>query len=317
LKILIIRFSSIGDIVLTTLVFRFIKKQRPDIEVHYLTKKAFQSVLCSNPYIDRLHLLGESLNETMTALKQEKFDYIIDLHNNLRTRLIKIRLGVKAKSFNKLNIKKFLLVNFKINRLPSLHIVDRYLDTVSFLNVKNDCKGLEYYFSKEYSIEALLPETHHRYIGIVIGAQHATKRLPTSKLVEVCKRIKDPIVLLGGREDTERGNEIARAGGQHVFNACGKFSLDESAFLVKCANRIIAHDTGLMHIAAAFDKPITSVWGNTVPEFGMYPYRLSNHKLVEIKGLHCRPCSKIGYKKCPLGHFRCMNDHPIDAIADE
>lgn len=315
MKILIIRFSSIGDIVLTTPVIRCLKQQLKDIEIHYLSKKAFQQILSSNPHIDKLHLLDEQLSITIEQLKSERFDYIIDLHNNLRTRIIKFQLGVKSRSFNKLNIKKFLLVNFKINTLPDKHIVERYLETVAFLGVKNDGKGLDYFFSKEYNLELLLPSTHQHYLGLVIGAQHATKRLPTEKLIGICKSINFPIVLLGGKEDRGRADEICKATGEHVLNACGKYTIEESAFLVKQAKKIISHDTGLMHIAAAFNKPIVSVWGNTVPEFGMYPYLVSEHKIAEVKGLRCRPCSKIGYKKCPLGHFKCMNEQDIDFIS--
>lgn len=315
MKILIIRFSSIGDIVLTTPVIRCIKQQVDNVEVHYLTKKAFTTILSSNPYIDKLHILNDKLANTIQELRLEKFDYIIDLHNNLRTRLIKSQLSVKSKSFNKLNLQKFLLVNFKINTLPDKHIVDRYLETASVLGIKNDEKGLDYFLKEEYQLDSMLPVSHRQYIGLVIGAQHATKQLPVDKLIEVCKALNQPVVLLGGQEDAERGSAITAACGDTIFNACGKFSLDQSAFLVKNAKRIISHDTGLMHIAAAFNKPITSVWGNTVPEFGMYPYKVAQHTAVEVIGLKCRPCSKIGYKKCPLGHFKCMNDQDVRLIS--
>jgi ADP-heptose:LPS heptosyltransferase len=315
LKILIIRFSSIGDIVLTTPVIRCLKQQVDSVKVHYLTKKSFQSLLSSNPYIDKIHTLEDELSETVTELEAEKFDYIIDLHNNLRTRLIKLRLNVKAKSFDKLNLKKFLLVNLKIDILPSKHIVDRYLETVSFLGVKNDGKGLDYFFNHEYDLTSLLPASHQQYISLVIGAQHATKRLPVNKLIEICKNLNQQVVLLGGKDDAERGEEICLNSGDHVYNGCGKFSLDESAFLVGNAEKIITHDTGLMHIASAFDKEIISVWGNTVPEFGMSPYKVTKHSTIEVKGLNCRPCSKIGYQKCPLGHFKCMNEQDIEVIS--
>lgn len=314
LKILIIRFSSIGDIVLTTPVIRCLKKQLQGAEVHYLSKNNFKDVLSSNPYIDKLHLLGESLSDTVSALKKENFDVVIDLHNNLRTRIIKTRLGVKSKSFDKLNWQKWLLVNFKVRRMPAIHIVDRYLDTVKFLGVKNDDQGLDYFLKSEYEISELLPPTHLQYIGLVIGAQHATKRLPQHQLIKLCKNLGQPIVLLGGPDDQSRAAEICESAGDHVFNGCGKFTLDQSAYLVKMAQQIISHDTGLMHIAAAFNKPIISVWGNTVPEFGMYPYKTAESIIVEVNDLHCRPCSKIGYKKCPLGHFKCMNDIDIPYI---
>ena len=314
LKILVIRFSSIGDIVLTTPVIRSLKQQLKGAEIHYLTKGSYESVLSSNPYIDKLHLLDQKLSATISALRAENFDAVIDLHHNLRTSIIKARLGIKSSSFDKLNWQKWLLVNLKINKMPRVHIVDRYMETVKFLGVTNDEKGLDYFLNAEYDLSTLLPASHQKYIGIAIGAQHATKRLPQQQLIKLCKGLSRPLVLLGGSEDAERGDEISDQAGPHVFNGCGRFSLDQSAYLVKMAQQIITHDTGLMHIAAAFNKPILSVWGNTVPEFGMYPYKTSRSVIAEVKGLKCRPCSKIGYKKCPLGHFKCMNDIDIPFI---
>ena len=327
-KILIIRFSSIGDIVLTTPVVRCVKQQLKDAEVHFLTKKSFASVIEHNPFIDRkIYLEGEQA-ALIPELKQEKYDLIIDLHNNLRTLKLKSQVGVKSFSFNKLNIEKWLLVNFKMNRMPNVHIVDRYMETVKSLGVVNDGKGLDYFISQEdgNAIQKLPEEFQKDYIAFVIGAKHNTKKLPADKIISICKKLSRPIVLMGGKEDLDVGEKIASAiqtsnlGPQTVFNACGKFSLNESAALIKQASKVISHDTGLMHIAAAFKKEIISIWGNTVPEFGMYPYygnfetRNSN---FEIKNLSCRPCSKIGFDKCPKGHFRCMVDQDEMKIADE
>jgi len=316
-KILIIRFSSIGDIVLTSPVIRCLKEQLKDVELHYLTKKAYESVLAGNPHIDKIHYLEKSLSDSINELKKEKFDHIIDLHHNLRTFWIKTKLGVSSSSFDKLNRQKWLLVNFKMNTLPPVHIVDRYLQTVKFLDVKNDTKGLDYFLLKQYEIQDLLPKSHQKYISVVIGAQHATKRLPIEKLIQLCSKIEGPLVLLGGPEDKARGDEIANKAGIHVFNGCGRFKLDESAFLISMSEKVISHDTGLMHIAAAFNKPIISVWGNTVPEFGMYPYKTDQSHIVEVKGLNCRPCSKIGFNSCPKGHFKCMNLINLNNIITE
>jgi ADP-heptose:LPS heptosyltransferase len=312
-KILIIRFSSIGDIVLTTPVVRCVKEQVNGVELHYLTKKVFEPVLAGNPYIDKIHFLKDSLSETIFDLRSENFDRIIDLHHNIRTLIIKQRLGKPSSSFNKLNWQKWLFVRFKINMLPEEHIVDRYLKTVEFLGVKNDGHGLDYFLVNNHDLALLLPPSHQQYIAVVIGAQHATKRLPVERLIALCQQIRQAVVLLGGPEDLERGQTIMAASGLHVFNGCGKFKLDQSAFLVKMASAVITHDTGLMHIAAAFKKRILSVWGNTVPEFGMYPYMPGESHIFEVQGLSCRPCSKIGYRKCPLGHFKCMNN--IDLLA--
>lgn len=317
LKILIIRFSSIGDIVLTSPVIRCLKEQLQGLELHYLSKKSYETVLAGNPHLDKIHYLENSLSDCIEVLKKEKFDYIIDLHHNLRTLWIKTKLGVSSSSFDKLNWQKWLLVNFKKNKLPPVHIVDRYLQTVEFLGVKNDDKGLDYFLLKSYTLAEMLPPSHQSYIAVVIGAQHATKRLPVEKLTELCKGIKGSVVLLGGPEDKERGEEITKAAGHHVFNGCGKFKLDESAFLINKAQKVISHDTGLMHVAAAFNKPVVSVWGNTVPEFGMYPYKADYSKIIQVRDLSCRPCSKIGYNSCPKGHFNCMNLIDLNLLIKE
>ncbi len=326
MKILIIRFSSIGDIVLTTPVVRCLQQQL-DAEIHYLTKQSFHPVLVANPYINRIITIQKKVNEVLPFLNSEKYDIIIDLHRNLRSLQVKLKLGVKSYSFDKLNFEKWLMVNFKINRLPKVHIVDRYLAAVKKLGIVNDGKGLDYFIMKDDELiinsaeftarVSTLPSFNAstRFIAFVIGAAHATKRLPIEKIIMICNKIQHPIILLGGPEDAERGAIIAKVAGNHVINACGKLKLNQSASVVQQAWKVITHDTGLMHIAAAFNKDIISVWGNTIPEFGMYPYYPAgkDHNITfEVNNLPCRPCSKIGYEKCPQGHFKCM--YQIDEI---
>ncbi len=311
-KFLIIRFSSIGDIVLTTPVLRCIKKQVANAEVHVLTKKGFQDILTPNVYVDKVYATDGSLKDVMPDLKKENYDFVIDLHRNLRSLKVKFALHKKSFSFDKLNFEKWLLVNFGKNILPHKHIVDRYFEAVQTLNVQNDGEGLDFFIRKEDEIIIQqLPHTHQQgFIGIAIGAKHNTKIMPLEKLITMCKALQYPIVLLGGKEDAERASEIEKQVGTTIYNACGKYNLGQSASLVKQASVIITHDTGLMHIAAAFKKHIISIWGNTIPEFGMYPYLPSSEKgsaIIEVNNLPCRPCSKIGYQKCPLTHFNCMN----------
>ena len=309
MKILIIRFSSIGDIVLTTPVIRCLKKQL-DCELHFLTKKNFQSILVPNPYLDKIHTLDQSLSRLITQLKAEKYDYIIDLHNNLRSQHVKWALRCTSYTFKKLNFEKWLLVNFKINRLPDVHIVDRYLATTAGLGVKNDGQGLDYFIPKEMEVDVSeLLGSNTPYIAFAIGAAHATKRLPKEKTIAICQQIQMPVVLLGGPAEAEVGEAIAKASGMHVHNTCGKLKLHQSASVVRQARKVITHDTGMMHIAAAFQKEIISIWGNTIPAFGMTPYYGSNpnrNQTIEVPNLACRPCSKIGHATCPKGHFDCM-----------
>ena len=331
MKILVIRFSSIGDIVLTTPVVRVLKTQLDEAEVHYVTKQQYKSIVESNPYIDKVFTLDTDLNELVNQLKQEKYDYIIDLHNNLRTRIVKWKLGVKSFSFRKLNVEKWLLVNMKINKLPSLHIVERYLEAVQSLGVKNDVLGLDYFIPEKDEVPLdWIPVTHRNgYVAYAIGAQHETKKLPVQRMIELCDKINRPIVLLGGKEDYDNAETIRKfferaalsseyeAGLKElgkrtiIYNACGLYNLNQSASLLKQAHYVFAHDTGLMHIAAALKKEVYCIWGSTIPSFGMYPYR-TKFTVLENTRLSCRPCSKIGFDKCPKGHFNCMNKIVFD-----
>lgn len=309
-RFLIIRLSSIGDIVLTTPVIRCLKQQVPHAEVHVLTRASFRSVLQHNPYIDRLHLWDQSYLLLIDQLKQLAFDQVIDLHHNTKTLRIKQALGVPARSFYKLNIEKYLLTAFKINVLPQKHIVDRYLDTVSHLGVQNDGRGLDYFISETDRLTKNdIPGAQWGgFIAVVIGAALGTKRWPTEHFTSFCRQLDHPIVLLGGKEDIERGQSIAAVDPIKIYNACGKFTLNESADWVQRSKFVVTGDTGLMHIAAAFKKPILSLWGNTVPGFGMTPY-YGSADVKNIRMEHrvwCRPCSKIGHDRCPLGHFSCM-----------
>jgi len=330
-KVLLLRFSSIGDIVLTTPVIRAIKLQLDDVEVHYATKRAYANILENNHYVDKVHVLEDKLDDLIQDLKAENYDYIVDLHNNLRSRIIKLRLNKPSKSFQKLNLEKWLMVNLKVDKLPNKHIVDRYMEAASELGVKKDQFGLDYFIPEKDEIEKeWLPESHQKeYVAYVIGAQHNTKKLPFKRMVELCDKINKPIVLVGGPDDAEMGERVedffkktdlsepyeeklTELGKKaKVFNACGKFNLNQSASIVKGATYVFTHDTGLMHIAAAFKKNIFCIWGNTIPMFGMYPYK-TKFTILENNKVNCRPCSKIGYQKCPKGHFNCMNKIVFD-----
>lgn len=316
MKILVIRFSSMGDIIYTTPVVRCLKQQLPNAKVHFLTKPAFRYIYDSNPYIDKLLLLQDSLSATVNEIRAEHYDYIIDLHSNLRTAIIKLRTGIKSSTYNKQRISKWFSLKFKLKLIKPVHLVERYLQTVQFLGVVNDGKPIDYYIKKDYQLKELLPPTHQKYVAFVIGATHFTKRMPNGKVISICNKIKLPVVLLGGNDVKTNGDEIARAIGPNIYNACGITSLDESVYLVSKAESIIGFDTGLTHIAEAFNKPIASVWGSTVPELlGVQPYMVSQSLIAGVE-LPCRPCSKFGRSACPLGHFKCMNNIDEGTIID-
>ncbi|MDP3643782.1 MAG: glycosyltransferase family 9 protein [Bacteroidota bacterium] len=318
-KFLIIRFSSIGDIVLTSPVVRCLKNQFPEAEVHYLTKKRNIDLLKANPYIDKIQLFGDSLSDTIRELRTENYDYIIDLHNNLRSLRVKLGLRAKSYSFNKLNLRKLLLTSFKLNIMPQAHIVDRNLETLSHFHLINDGKGLEYFIPEEdeFNLSELPVRFRNGYMVLVLAGTYATKRMPVEKYKNLIAEVDIPFILLGGKSERIMADHILGWETGNVIDFTGKLRINQSASLVKNARLVIANDTGLMHIAAAFHKKILSVWGSTSPELGMYPYLPGDgSKILEVKGLSCRPCSKLGYHECPKKHFRCMNDLPEDQIID-
>ncbi|NCB09422.1 MAG: lipopolysaccharide heptosyltransferase family protein, partial [Bacteroidia bacterium] len=283
----------------------------------YAVKKSFSSILFSNPYIDKVHLLQDNISALITELRNEQFDYVIDLHQNFRSNRIKSRMKIPAFSYEKLNFQKFLLVHLKINRLPEKHIVERYLEAISVFDVVNDNKGLDFFIPcAEGFNQQELPENFQKgYVAFVIAGTFFTKKLPVEKVTEICNRIEFPVILIGGKNEFSEGEQIVSASGGNILNFAGKLSLNQSASLVRDSNIVLTNDTGLMHIAAAFKKKILSFWGNTVPEFGMVPYLPHPaSKIMENNNLKCRPCSKLGYQKCPKNHFKCMYELYVDEV---
>ncbi|MFN3874373.1 MAG: glycosyltransferase family 9 protein [Flavobacteriales bacterium] len=321
MKVLVLRFSSIGDIVLTSPVLRCVKEQVKGAEIHYATKRAFADLVRYSPHVSAVHELDGDLGGLARRLKAEGFDHVIDLHHNLRTARIKRALGVAARSFPKLNIEKWLLVNLRIDHMPRRHVVHRYLEAVRHLGVQDDGKGLDLFIPQEREVPlGSLPSSHQAgYTALAIGAAHATKRLPPHRLIELARLIEGPIAIIGGEEDRPVARMIGDAVGARAFDATGRFDILGSASLIRRARSVVAHDSGAMHMACAFGKPVVSVWGSTVPAFGMGPYQPGHPEraiVSEVHGLACRPCSKIGFERCPRGHFHCMERQDLRRIAE-
>lgn len=327
MKFLVIRFSSIGDIVLASPVLRCLKKQVLTSEVHFLTKASFKDVTVANPYVDRFFYYDNDIDAVIHQLKKEQYDYVIDLHNNFRSNKVKRSLGVRSYTINKLNFQKFLLTKLGIDVMPKRHITQRSLDTVSHFGVRDDEAGLDYSIPPEDRVnESDIPASHHAgYIAIVIGASYHTKKLPVHKLIALCKAIRHPIILVGGKEDTDVGAAVAASVSEgKVYNACGKFNLNESADLVRRSKLVISHDTGLQYIASALNKQVLAIWGSTSPRLDVEPYYSQSflsaqeeppyENIIRQPELRCQPCSKYGNKKCPLGHFKCMEQMDINYI---
>lgn len=325
MKFLVIRFSSIGDIVLATAAIRCLKLQVPNAEVHFLSKESFKPVTEANPYINKLFYLNGNLDSLIIDFKQEKYDYIIDLHKNFRTLKLKLILRCKSLTYDKETISKFLLTQFGINMMSGQHITDRCLDTLAPLGVVNDGKGLDHFIPKKDIVPITDLPAQHRFgfIAIVIGASYFTKKLSVQKLQLLCTNIKYPIVLIGGKEDAEIGNQVASIDDIKIYNACGKFNLNESADLIRQSKLVISHDTGLQYIACALNKKVLAIWGGTSPKLDVESYygsdtflptRQMYHNYI-VPNLPCQPCSNFGTTICPKKHFKCMMLQDVEAIA--
>lgn len=321
MRLLFLRFSSIGDIALTSAAIRCAKLQIPNVEIHYATKLSMKAVTEGNPYITKFHYLDDSFSELVKSLKQENFDYVIDLHKNLRTLRLKLALRKPAFSYNKAIFQRFLLTKFGINLMPKRHIVLRFVDTLAPLGVSYDGKGQDYFIPKETIAPEIPAPFQKNYVALVIGATYFTKKLPTHKIIELISKIDAKVLVIGGKKEEEEGLEIAKHFPDKVWNTCGQFNLHQSVMLVRDAALVVAHDTGLMHISCAFSKDLIMLWGGTAPKLQFYPFypdKAQNFKYdALVPGLSCQPCSHFGLKKCPKGHFKCMNNQDIPQIASE
>lgn len=316
MKVLIIRFSSIGDIVLTTPIVRCVKKQLK-ADVYFVTKQKFVATIGENKFITKIYTFNNHLAEIEEDLINENFDIVIDLHKNIRSKKLALKLKKKVYSFDKLNIKKWILTNFKINLLPkNLHIVDRYFEGIKSLGVSYDGVGLDYFVNElDDQYGKMFLHENGEYATLVLGANYYTKRIPLEICSKIIEKSKLKIVLLGGIDVADEAKALKEKFSNKIISLVSKTNLNQSAAIIKYANKVFTSDTGLMHIAAAYNKEIEIYWGSTDKIFGMYPFmsEYNENKVIhkEVLGLSCRPCSKIGYDRCPKGHFKCMLNQDI------
>ncbi|MDF1695575.1 MAG: glycosyltransferase family 9 protein [Saprospiraceae bacterium] len=307
MKVLVVRFSSIGDIVLTSPIVRALKLQL-DAEVHFITKKKFLGVVDQNERIDKVYTIDKEITEILSELKNEAYDIVVDLHKNLRSKRLIFSLGVPSYSFDKINVEKWLRVHTRLNFLPEKHLVDRYYEGMQKLGIEDDGNGLEFFHGlSKKEVEDILPSEN--FIALVLGATYYTKRIPKEKIALIIEKATLPIVFLGGQDVADFAQEL-EGEFPKVINLANKLSLRQSAALVANSRFTITGDTGLMHIAAAFKVPTMVFWGSTAHELGMYPYYGKKNSVPSVDivntNITCSPCSKIGKKTCPKGHFKCM-----------
>lgn len=311
-EILVIRFSSIGDIVLCTPVFRLLKKKYPQANITFLTKQKFAKLLQGNPYIDQIACWDNQ--EDRNALTLKSFDAVVDLHSNLRSLIVKLRFWqVPSVAVKKRNFYKFLFTLTKWKRFSVNSIVSRSIEILQPFGIEYDNQGLDFKASDAENLGLI----DGNYAVVVLGGTYATKRIPENKLEEFFAKLqKIKVVLIGGTEEAELGMRLADKFPSNVMSMCGKLGINESASVIQSSKVVISSDTGMAHIAAALGKPIGLIWGNTSKEYGMSPVMKQGIELkdFEVEGLGCWPCSKLGYTECPKGHFSCMQGQKMDEV---
>lgn len=305
-KILIIRLSSLGDILLTTPFIRAIKSQFPDIKIDMLLREEYADVVKINPYLNKKFLFkkdDKSNNVLIEQLKNTNYELVIDLQNNLRSKKIVSSLKTKSVKFDKRSFDKFLLVNFKINKLKEApQIPVRYSNTIQ--DLKLDKGGLDLFTDKSANEELI---GNNSLIGFCPGARHFTKRWLKEYFVELGNKLTQDgytIVLFGGRIDKEICEEINKAIPGSI-NLANDDDLLQTVADMKLCKVVVCNDSGLMHTATATGTKVIAIFGSTVKELGFAPYNCNN-LILENNSLTCRPCSHIGRSNCPKKHFDCM-----------
>lgn len=306
-KILIVRLSSLGDVLLTTPLLRTLKKANPQAQMDFLVREEYKDTLVYNPNISNLIILkrDEPLSETKNLLVQNQYDFVIDLQNNLRSRSLISELNCPKVRFKKFTWRKLLLVKFKINKLHEASSIPlRYASTM--VNLKLDGEGLDLFTNKKPAEKLIGKEN---LIGICPGSKHFTKMWPKEYFIELGNKLYEnsyQIVLFGGRDDKTICHEIS-SGIAESLDISNDNDILQTAADMKLCKAIVCNDSGLMHTACAVKVPVAAIFGSTVKEFGFFPYGCKN-LVLENKSLSCRPCSHIGRSSCPKHHFKCMKE---------
>lgn len=331
--VLIIRLSSLGDIVLTTPILRTLHRKYPYLKIDYLIKEQFQDLIAAHPAVNRVRTIGKnSTFANLLELRKEiqysgEYDAIIDLHDNLRSQVLTFRSNIPYVRYDKQRFYRWLYVYWKI-RTPAVekYVTDRYFEAVAPFNIRDDGKGLDFYFPGDFTfsdgdLKEQVTNFHQSAHPVTVapGAAWATKEwLPERFASAVDRLIREEeatVALLGGPAETELGYQITEAieKRRRVLNFIGKTSLLESAKIIEGADLHLANDSGLTHIATAFKKKVIVILGSTAMPIVFYP-KYTEYEIVSDTDLRCRPCTHMGRKRCPLGHFRCMKNLQVEHV---
>ena len=320
-KILIIRLSSIGDILLSTPFIRQVRYTFPQAQIDFVIKDIYKDLLIHCPHINELYCVHlnkgkEELSRLKQNLTGKKYTIVFDLHNNFRSNFLKRTIDADTvRTIQKSKIKQSLLVWFKINFYKQdIPIPARYNAVAEDFDITDDGKGLELFWDDDTTRTAedkalsFGLESDKPIIGLAPGAGFYTKRWPAKKykdLIDLIRKKEFQIAVFGGAEDEEIGSYLKEQ--CNVVNFSGQLTLLETACLIAKCKVLVSNDSGLMHMATAVQTPVVAIFGSTVKELGFFPYRAMAH-VIENNDLTCRPCSHIGRRKCPREHFKCMED---------
>jgi lipopolysaccharide heptosyltransferase II len=327
-KILIIRFSSLGDVLLVSPLLRVVRLFYPSARIDFLVKKEYADVVRFHPALTSVIELttdeGRELRGIIRKIRKERYDLVIDLHNSIRSILVRFLSGCRRRRVvRKYIFARWILVRWKRNYYKHIVAVpDRYLATVAPLGITGDGRGLEIVLPEEVlsSVRVRLGKYHLEKYSTVIcfapTARHFTKRWPQERFIEAgialaaSSRVK--ILVFGGKQEHEYCADIVHMINTAVHapaaeNCASEFTLLESAAVMDHCDVVVTNDSGLMHLAAARQRNVVALFGSTVAEFGFFPYGTKSI-VLEKKSLPCRPCTHIGRSECPLGHFNCLTD---------
>jgi lipopolysaccharide heptosyltransferase II len=328
-KTLVIRFSSIGDIVLSSPLLRILRARFPDGQIDYVTRKEYAELVRSNQNLNYTYEFDaakgfEGLRVLKRHIRSEGYDLILDIHDSLRSKYLRsIRGPSLVAVVNKRVVERTMLVKLKKNVYKGVvSVADRYVEPLGQLGIVGDGKGLELHIPDEVlfgvssKMSKLQLNRFEKVIGLCPGARHFTKRWPAERFAELgarCAReVEAKLLIFGGAEEVDLCTTLVddinkQAGSERATHFCGTLSLLETAAAMNVCDVIITNDSGLMHIATAVQRNVVAIFGSTVKEFGFFPYK-GNAVVLERPGLYCRPCSHIGRSECPEDHFRCMRE---------
>jgi lipopolysaccharide heptosyltransferase II len=327
-RILLVRFSSMGDILLTSALVRSLRMRHPEAHIAFLVKRQFAPLVSESPRLNEVITYGdgEPLLGLAKELRARRFTHLLDLHGSLRSRALHFLVPGRWREYSKRRFAREVLIRLKKNIYnDGIPEAERFFDAAEGLDVRPDGKGLEFFVSDaaRANVDRWLATqgvSGRSFVLLGPGAAHFSKRWPAEYWTDLAGKLaweERSIVVTGGKAEREVGDAIvaaARAAGSGIVaaNSAGEFSLQETGALLQRAESLTVGDTGVMHMATAVGTPIVTMMGPTVGPFGFYPYR-ANATVLE-RDLYCRPCTPFGGPTCPEGHHRCLRDIAPDEV---